>query len=144
MSKYFFNAKTMGVYIDGIHKIPKGSIEISDETYKEVFANAEPGKVIAVGSDGVPHLESAPPKSKEDIVREERAWRDAQIEQYRWMLERHRDEQDMDKETAISSAQFKELLTYIQELRDWPESKKFPQKTGRPVSPDWAAEQLKQ
>ncbi|WP_313364388.1 phage tail assembly chaperone [Pseudomonas sp.] len=72
---------------------------------------------------------------------QERAWRNAEVEQVKWLRERHRDEQDLQKPTTLTNEQFAELLTYLQALRDWPQSADFPAIEHRPVAPPWIAEQ---
>ncbi|MFL1558564.1 hypothetical protein [Pseudomonas sp. O11] len=71
----------------------------------------------------------------------ERRWRDGEIESIKWLRERHRDQKDMGTSTTLTEAQFTELLTYLQLLRDWPQAKKFPNQKYRPVAPAWIADQ---
>lgn len=70
-----------------------------------------------------------------------RAWRDGAIESVKWMRERHRDEVDLGLGTRLSAVQFRELLEYLQSLRDWPLSDGFPAPESRPEPPLWIAEQ---
>lgn len=70
----------------------------------------------------------------------ERQWRDVEISRVRWLRERHRDEVDLDLATTLSGEQFRELLTYVQALRDWPQSNAFPASEQRPAAPSWLAE----
>ena len=67
----------------------------------------------------------------------ERSWRDTVIESVKWVRERHRDEIDLGGKTTITGDMFSELLTFIQELRDWPKSSEFPLEDGRPKPPVW-------
>jgi hypothetical protein len=71
----------------------------------------------------------------------ERAWRDAELASLVWLRDRHRDQLDIGVETTLSVEQFTELLTYMQALRDWPQSPDFPQSAHRPVAPPWITEQ---
>lgn len=71
----------------------------------------------------------------------ERQWRDAEIESIKWLRERHRDESDIGLANTLNDEQFKELLTYLQQLRDWPQSSEFPAVASRPVPPEWVASQ---
>ncbi|HDS1679143.1 TPA: hypothetical protein QEM39_000619 [Pseudomonas putida] len=75
------------------------------------------------------------------LAEQERAWRNSEVERVKWLRERHRDEQDLQKETTLTAEQFAQLLTYLQELRDWPQSTAFPDATQRPVAPSWIADQ---
>lgn len=71
----------------------------------------------------------------------ERAWRDATLQGISWLRERHRDEQDLQMPTTLTAPQFSSLLGYLQQLRDWPQSDRFPDLDQRPVAPPWIAEQ---
>lgn len=86
------------------------------------------------------HL-SKPALSREQVEAAERAWRDAAVTAVLWLRERHRDEQDLQRSTTISDERFAELLTYLQSLRDWPQSEQFPEIEHRPVAPPWITEQ---
>lgn len=70
----------------------------------------------------------------------ERAWRNGEVDNVKWLRERHRDEQDLQKPTTLTDAQFAELLGYLQALRDWPQSESFPDVEQRPVAPSWIAD----
>ncbi|MDM3888343.1 phage tail assembly chaperone [Pseudomonas sp. BCRC 81390] len=78
-----------------------------------------------------------PVHSRQDEGTIERAWRDAEITLYQWLRDRHRDELDLGRPTTFSDVQFLELLNYLQRLRDWPQDQHFPDRSARPVSPDW-------
>ena len=69
----------------------------------------------------------------------ERVWRDAEIEGVKWLRERHRDEVDSARPTTLTVEQSGKLLDYVQALRDWPQSPKFPTVRHRPKKPDWIA-----
>lgn len=71
----------------------------------------------------------------------ERDWRNAELERVKWLRERHRDEQDIGRRLTLTVEQFSELLDYLQQLRDWPQSEQFPEVKHRPVAPPWIAEQ---
>ncbi|UZE24934.1 phage tail assembly chaperone [Pseudomonas sp. B21-056] len=74
----------------------------------------------------------------------ERGWRDSQFYNVQWLRERHRDEVELGLSSTLTDEQFKELLTYIQSLRDWPQDANFPQVQLRPSAPHWIAEQVLQ
>ncbi|MDF3135327.1 phage tail assembly chaperone [Pseudomonas extremaustralis] len=71
----------------------------------------------------------------------ERSWRDGELASLMWLRERHRDQLEIGRETTLSAEQFTELLEYMQDLRDWPQSPDFPDIEQRPVPPAWIAEQ---
>lgn len=72
---------------------------------------------------------------------DERAWRDAELVAVMWLRERHRDQLEIEVETTLTAEQFKDLLVYMQALRDWPQSPDFPDSQHRPTAPPWLAEQ---
>ncbi len=78
---------------------------------------------------------------RERLSQDERAWRNAQVESIKWLRERHRDEQDLQRDTTLAPPQFAGLLSYLQALRDWPQSEFFPEIEHRPIAPPWIAEQ---
>lgn len=72
----------------------------------------------------------------------ERAWRDDEIERVKWLRERHRDEVDSARPTTLTVEQSGELLDYVQALRDWPQTSKFPALEFRPAKPEWIDQQI--
>lgn len=68
---------------------------------------------------------------------EERAWRDGALPVPCAARDRHRDELELGIGTTLTAEQFAELLAYIQQLRDWPQSELFPAVEHRPVPPYW-------
>ncbi|MEN5236595.1 MULTISPECIES: phage tail assembly chaperone [Pseudomonas] len=71
----------------------------------------------------------------------ERQWRDAELSALIWLRDRHRDQLELGAATTLTPEQFAELLEYMQQLRDWPQSVAFPDSAQRPVAPPWIAEQ---
>lgn len=88
--------------------------------------------------DGKWSLDEATQARREKSVA--RAWRDSEIESVKWLRERHRDESDLNIAHTLMADQFGELLTYMQALRDWPQTAEFPVEESRPVAPAWIAE----
>ncbi|MCL8301442.1 phage tail assembly chaperone [Pseudomonas mosselii] len=82
------------------------------------------------------------PVEKPDGASNERHWRDAQIARVRWLRERHIDEQAREEGTTLTEDMHKALLDYLQALRDWPQSMAYPDRSQRPVEPQWLAVQL--
>ena len=112
----------LGPLLDGFTTTPKPSP-----------SHAWNGKRWAIDSD----VELANQRTQE------RQWRDAEIERVQWLRERHRDEADLEREHTLNLEQFKQLLSYLQALRDWPQSPDFPAREQRPIQPDWIAEQTR-
>lgn len=67
-----------------------------------------------------------------------RGLRDASIAASVWLLERHRGQMELDSETSITLAQYTELLTYHQTLRNWPAQEGWPD-IDMPLEPAWLA-----
>ncbi|MBI6895462.1 hypothetical protein JET64_01430 [Pseudomonas putida] len=81
-----------------------------------------------------------PQRTQEQIESAERVWRDAAVNDVLWLRERHRDEQDLGRTPSLTVERFSELLTYLQSLRDWPQSEMFPDAESRPRQPAWVQE----
>ncbi|MDR3398734.1 MAG: phage tail assembly chaperone [Pandoraea sp.] len=87
------------------------------------------------------HFAAPPPPVNEDRSTVLRRMRDAMIERTDWLVQRHRDEQDMKRATTMSADAFAALLLYRQTLRDLPIATGFPD-LGMPALPDGIAEML--
>ncbi|MDT9642560.1 MULTISPECIES: phage tail assembly chaperone [Pseudomonas] len=121
------------------------------------FNNPKTGEVHAYDDDAPAHyiLDWLTPMSDAEIEAyiasagapvspnegDERKWRDSELVAVMWLRERHRDQLEIEVQTTLTAEQFKELLLYMQALRDWPQSPDFPQVERRPVAPPWVAEQ---
>ncbi|WP_455827338.1 phage tail protein [Pseudomonas graminis] len=140
----FYSPSTGCTYLPAIHgeNIPDDALEISDDVFLRVIANPERGKVRAHDDLGIPYLIDAP-VIEIDLQREERIWRDAEIDSVRWLRERHRDQLEIGAETTLTEEQFSHVLLYVQSLRDWPQSPDFPGIEHRPKAPLWIAEQTR-
>lgn len=131
--KFFFCPKTLTFHIENV---PEGSLPITREKHSEILQGMSAGLTIRSGPDGQPVLIDIP-KNPE---MEERAWRDARISSIEWLVNRHRDELDMQLSTTLTPEQFSDLLVYRQGLRDWPQSELFPGIERRPQPPIWLAD----
>lgn len=138
----FYSQTTQTTYLRGMHaSMPADAVEITNELYMTVIGNPPPGKVRAHDDQGLPYLIDAP-EVVLDPPTQERGWRDAELASVMWLRERHRDQLEIEAPTSIDGEQFKELLVYMQALRDWPQSTDFPDVQHRPAAPPWIAEQL--
>jgi hypothetical protein len=124
--------------IEGVHEIPSGAVLIDAERWYEVTQNI--GYTWHFSDDGVlsKHPKIVP---LEDPASFERERRDTELAAVIWLRERHRDQKEIGFDTALSDAQFEELLLYMQALRDWPQSPNFPDIEHRPLAPAWIANQ---
>ncbi|MEO6676962.1 MAG: hypothetical protein ABIO21_06255 [Pseudomonas sp.] len=66
------------------------------------------------------------------------AWRQSMLCASQWLLNRHRDEQELGRVTTLTVPRYLDLLEYRQALRDWPSTEIFP--ATPPLIPDWLAE----
>ncbi|MFK3642357.1 phage tail assembly chaperone [Pseudomonas protegens] len=140
--KRLYSPSSGTTYLLGIHPtIPADALEISDALYLAVIGNPPPGKVRAHDAQGLPYLVDTPIVVP-DLAAQERGWRDDELSSVMWLRERHRDQLEVEAPTTLTVEQFKELLFYIQTLRDWPQSADFPNIQHRPTAPDWIAEQI--
>ncbi|AXK52363.1 phage tail assembly chaperone [Pseudomonas protegens] len=139
--KRFYSRSTGCTYIVGIHQVvPPDAVEISAERYDAVIANPASGKIRAHDEQGLPYLVDVP-EVVPDLAAQEREWRDAELASVMWLRERHRDQLEVEAPTTLTVERFKELLVYLQALRDWPQSADFPDVQHRPAAPPWIAEQ---
>ncbi|MEN5094541.1 phage tail protein [Pseudomonas protegens] len=122
-------------------EIPVDAVEVEQRLRDELLAGVGINTVIVKGKDGTPELGPRPPASPAQFMDKERRWRDAELTSVMWLRERHRDQLEIEAPTTLTGEQFKELLVYMQSLRDWPQSPDFPQVKHRPVVPSWIAEQ---
>ncbi|WP_409284296.1 phage tail assembly chaperone [Pseudomonas protegens] len=138
----FYSQTTQTTYLRGMHTfMPADAVEITDELYMAVIGNPPAGKVRAHDELGLPYLVDSP-EVVPDPAAQERQWRDAELASVMWLRERHRDQLEIEAPTSIDREQFKELLTYMQALRDWPQSSDFPNIQHRPRSPTWIEGQI--
>ncbi|QNH77843.1 hypothetical protein GGD92_06130 [Pseudomonas protegens] len=103
------------------------------------FANLQPGFAEEWIEEGSPELSPIDP---DQLALAERVWRDGELVAVMWLRERHRDQLEIEAPTTLTGEQFKELLVYMQALRDWPQSPDFPASQHRPISPTWLAGQI--
>jgi len=137
----YYSKSTGSTYIAGLHgSMPADAVEISEDLYLSVIGNPASGKARAHDDRGLPYLIDAPVQLP-DLQAQEREWRDSELMTATGMRDRHRDQLEIEVETTLPAEQFKELLLYMQALRDWPQSPDFPVLEQRPAAPPWIAEQ---
>lgn len=71
---YFYDKKTNGFYIDGIHEIPNGSIELTDETYRTLLDGQADGKQIIANKQGHPILIDQQPSTEHELNPDTLTW----------------------------------------------------------------------
>ncbi|WP_248917041.1 phage tail assembly chaperone [Pseudomonas entomophila] len=136
-----YSPATGCTYIPNISTdIPADAVPISEERFLEVLAVTVAGKVLGHDAEGLPVLIDAQAPAT-DLAMEERQWRDGRLAEMIWLRDRHRDQLEIGVQTNLSAEQFRGLLTYLQALRDWPQSSDFPDINFRPVAPAFLEQQ---
>ncbi|MEE1889505.1 phage tail assembly chaperone [Pseudomonas carassii] len=156
--KKFYSPSARGFYDESFHgnrfvvglsgelvqnpecSIPGDAVEVTDEVHAWLLAGQSAGKHISLSPGGMPTLVDPPPPSAEELAATERHWRDQELGSAIWLRDRHRDQQEIATNTTLTAEQFRELLVYMQALRDWPQAEQFPEIAYRPVAPPWLAE----
>ncbi|KRP52227.1 phage tail assembly chaperone [Pseudomonas poae] len=139
--KRYYSQQTGCTYLEGLHEvIPADAVPMSEASYNEIIRDAGTDKARHHDDHGVPFLVDIVPVAL-DPAFEERTWRDAQLMQITWLRDRHRDQLELKAPVTLEAEQFLALLTYMQALRDWPQSPDFPHLEHRPTAPLWLAEQ---
>ncbi|WP_449106686.1 phage tail assembly chaperone [Pseudomonas mohnii] len=137
----YYSPSTMTTYLPSIHSdMPADVVVITEERFLGVIARPTPGRIRSHDENGLPILIDQPLATGEELAAAERKWRDGQLSDTEWLVTRHRDEQDMQLSTTLTSEQFSDLLVYRQGLRDWPQSELFPGIEHRPQPPTWLAD----
>lgn len=136
--KRFYSQRTGLTYLEGLHpEMPDDVIELSETVFLEVIANPDPTKVRSHDKRGHPILIERPAPTPEELAVPERRWRDTELKLTDPVVARHRDQVEAMSETTLTAEQYVTLQAYRSALRDWPESREFPNSTKRPVAPDW-------
>lgn len=140
----FYSALTGCTYLPSVHgkDMPADVIEITETVYLAVIASPALGKVRSHDGAGQPILIDPPPPTEAALAEQERRWRDAELAAAVALRDRHRDQLEIEVEPALAGDQFRELLLYMQALRDWPQSPDFPDIQNRPAAPEWISEQI--
>lgn len=133
--KIMYSPSSYGFYSAEMHKkIPEDAIEITRSEHQMLLAGAGSGKLIVM-SEGRPTLIDRTASAHELGV-SERAWRDREMLKCFSIRDRHRDQIEAGIHTDMTQDCFVMLLVFIQALRDWPQSDRFPDKDCRPLTPD--------
>ena len=112
---------------------------LSDEDLEQAKLNG-----FELPAPGWVEMDKPPPEvDVPNLSAQERAWRDIELSSVMWLRERHRDQLEIGTATTLAPGQFTDLLTYIQALRDWPQSPSFPDSAHRPIAPAWLDEQVR-
>ncbi|MBC2657744.1 tail fiber assembly protein [Pseudomonas sp. MSSRFD41] len=142
----YFSVQTGGFYDPDMHGpfepgnpacgIPSDAVEISREQWAELLAGNAAGQIITV-KKGLPVLADPPPPTSDELMDQERRWRDGRLTQTDSVVTRHRDEQEDGAATTLTADQYSQLQAYRRALRAWPESGEFPLSQHRPPAPEW-------
>lgn len=140
--KYFYSGTTNGAYIDSLSSsIPEDAVEITKKRYTDLFTVPIEG-VIGPDANGRPVVIPNGGPTEAELLAKERAWRDEELATSDFIVARHRDQVESGATTTLTSDQYTALQAYRALLRDWPTNEQFPDATGRPVAPDWLADEV--
>lgn len=98
---YFYDKETNGFYIDGFHEIPRGAIEITDETYRILLDGQAAGKQIIADKTGSPVLIEPQPSAAHVLNLDTLTW-----------------EISAEKQTALFEQQKESLLNKLADKAD--------------------------
>ncbi|MFL6610191.1 MAG: phage tail assembly chaperone [Pseudomonas sp.] len=126
--------------VSGLNDIPEGAIEVDGATW--MMITQETDGVWMLNGDGSIIKTPLSPANPQMLAVIERSWRDGELIRVAWLRDRHRDQMDVGLPLSLVAAQFSELLVYMQDLRDWPQSPDFPGSQNRPIAPRWIADQF--
>lgn len=79
----------------------------------------------------------------EDIIVESdplvlaRLWVDAKLKASENIVSQYRDARDLGRTSPITPEQFTELLTWRQDVREWPQATGYPAEATQPTAPGW-------
>lgn len=137
----FYCAETGGFYLPGMQPSDMACQKITSARHAELRAENAAGKIIVADEQGFPVTVDPPGPSHEQVAARERSWRDRELESATGIRDRHRDQLELAIPTTLVTEQFALLLSYLQQLRDWPQSADFPAFEKRPKPPNWLVEQ---
>ncbi|MFC5372894.1 phage tail assembly chaperone [Brevundimonas faecalis] len=115
--------------------LPADAVQVSAEDYAAMLAAEATGLRRMADADGRPVAVAPPPPTSAELADQARRRRDAEVTAWRWMIERHRDEIELDQAATLTPAQFAALLAYVQALRDVPAQPGFPAAITWPTPP---------
>ena len=106
----------------------------TDSTFYQSIGMSE--MEVEQAYDGSWYLKGyAPEKPVEEKEAEARAERDRRIDAIRWRIERYQTQEAAGLETTDTEENYKEILLYVQALRDIPKQAGFPEAIEWPEEP---------
>lgn len=135
----YFDPETIGFFDDRHDVINDSWIPERDWgiSFKALVDGNASGKEIKVDQSGRPVLQEVV-ITHEQACETAKQQRDAAIDSSMWFVQRHNSQKQLNIETSITDQQFTELLTYHQDLRDWPGQPGWPD-IDMPSTPEWLA-----
>lgn len=139
--KMFYSPSKGAMFNDSVHgsAIPKDAVLIPPNRIDEILTGLGLQMKLVVGANGKLILVNPDPvvPTLEQLFAAERKWRNAEFSRVMWLRDRHRDQLNLEIDTTLAADQFHEVLVYMQALRDWPQSPKFPDAEERPAPMGW-------
>lgn len=119
----FSTADRTEVILDDLGALPDGYTDLEPTSVYDVWDN---GAWVANTA-----AQLAAKKQAARLVR------DQAIADSQWLVDRHRDQVEVNMATTLTADQFSALLVYRQALRDWPSVADFPADSTMPAAPGW-------
>lgn len=108
---------------------------LSDKEHMAIIDGQGSGKVIKWKEDATPYLAEPDPPTSEELAARVRAERDSKIQAINWRLERYERQKAIGLKTADTDDWYNAALHYLQDLRDVPKQKGFPEHIQWPKKP---------
>lgn len=115
---------------------PSDGLVMCGTEVSEFLSRHIEGFEIGEGEDGRPKWVKVTFDDEEKRLESEKSRRTYEINNVSWYIERHRGQLELGIDTSITEEQYKQVLEYIQKLRDWPSCDGWPD-VNMPEKPEW-------
>ncbi|MGE8068317.1 phage tail protein [Pseudomonas sp. NPDC089569] len=130
-----------GFWDDTLGQPPKDGCLITDEQHQEYLEAQTEGKVIDFSTSPPSLTDPSPLVVIEGRLADvERRWRNGHLAITDGVVARHRDELEEGIVTTLTAEQYRDVQRYRRQLREWPQSERFPEMDYRPIAPSWMVE----
>ncbi|QIY81517.1 phage tail assembly chaperone [Chromobacterium violaceum] len=133
----FCSVTEPGFFDDANGPVPPDSIEISIATRDALLQGESQsfGEKVINWTTSPPTLIDRPAPSGDILAQEARFKRDNLLQGCQWLVQRHRDQIDASIATTLTTAQYAQLQSYRESLRNLPQQSGFPDSITWPSPP---------